>query len=156
MNGGHDDDEVSAAESDEPKEKAEEDTPNRSSKKASKPEETVFECGKCKAIFTNLTKCNEHMASAHHVSMVSVNENFICSKPDCGFKCNDAETLKKHVLKEHPQVLANKHKCSECDEEFESAEALESHSKKTHKANRYNSHSSFWRHVCHVIVRITE
>ena len=71
-------------------------------------EETVFECGKCKVLFTSLEKCNEHMAKAHNVAMVSVNKNYICSTDSCGFKCGDAETLKKHVVVEHPLVFVKK------------------------------------------------
>ena len=115
----------------------------QTAKKSKAPDETVFECGKCKVIFTSLEKCNEHMTNAHNVSMVSVNENFICSKADCGFKCDDAETLKDHVLVEHPDSLAKKHKCGICDAEFESIEALETHVEVDHtkrvKEKRYVS-----------------
>ena len=78
---------------------------NKSPKEKEAMDETVFECGKCNGIFTSLEMCNEHMSKEHNVSMVSVNDNFICSKAVCGYKCGDADTLRAHVFAEHPQLL---------------------------------------------------
>ena len=109
-----------------------------SKRKPKQPEETVFECGRCKVIFTSLEKCNEHMAKSHNVAMVAVNQNFICSKENCGFKCSDAITLKDHVLVKHPQALVKKHKCGICDAEFGGVEALETHVSTVHSKRGNN------------------
>ena len=76
------------------KEKKETGTSKHAARKPKEADQTVFECGRCKVIFTSLEKCNEHMAKVHNVSMVAVNQNYICSKENCGFKCSDANTLK--------------------------------------------------------------
>ena len=120
------------------KEKKETGTRKHAARKPKESDQTVFECGRCKVIFTSLEKCNEHMAKAHNVSMVAVNQNYICSKENCGFKCSDAITLKDHVLVKHPQALVKKHKCGICDSEFGGVEALETHVSTMHSKRGNN------------------
>ena len=120
------------------KEKKETGTSKHAARKPNEADQTVFECGRCKVIFTSLEKCNEHMAKVHNVSMVAVNQNYICSKENCGFKCSDAITLKDHVLVKHPQALVKKHKCGICDSEFGGVEALETHVSTMHSKRGNN------------------
>ena len=120
------------------KEKKETGTSKHAARKPKEADQTVFECGRCKVIFTSLEKCNEHMAKVHNVSMVAVNQNYICSKENCGFKCSDAITLKDHVLVKHPQALVKKHKCGICDSEFGGVEALETHVSTMHSKRGNN------------------
>ena len=129
---------TTAATNDENSPRKEKKESKHSARKSKHPDQTVFECGRCKVIFTSLDKCNEHMAKAHNVAMVAVNQNFICSRENCGFKCNDAVTLKDHVLVKHPQALVKKHKCGICDAEFGGVEALETHVSTVHSKRGNN------------------
>ena len=130
--------ETTATTDDEKSPRKEKKETSTSKRKPKQPEETVFECGRCKVIFTSLEKCNEHMAKSHNVAMVAVNQNFICSKENCGFKCSDAVTLKDHVLVKHLQALVKKHKCGICDAEFGGVEALETHVSTVHSKRGNN------------------